>query len=536
MRMLLQQCRNTIKRFLLPKTALAAPHRPLVPKMPPGGDIVEVVDISQDSAQAMMAARALQGHINRSGAKIYVHAVQSEKDWITDTAHFGGRTVTHLPLRDEKNPGLKALLRQYQQVIKEYELYDTAKEWTFNLAMIKAGLADGLPVDAALRDDLLSTFAEKPIVDYSGIGSDRISGYTWAIEHLLPETQKEIVFLLGLRSSDWHYAPWMLYDYATACRAFLFHLDWMKPDERTLIQRILAQYAPRTPLMGYSGDCGDCFSPIASLNGLYGFAADYFPNASFWSSFPTRYGLRQERGRALQVTGGKVYVALYTSDGDNLSFNHRDLPKWLKDPAARYMPQGYSIDPILVELAPPLIEWAYQHLHSAIELTGGPSGLGYPDGGISDEQYDRWLQDNAFYMAQAGLTTAQMWNMGDCTSARVRQYLLSQPDIKGVFLDHHDGTNTYKLYKKQIAQNSSLIAAYPNDLKDRLSKVQAKPDAPTFVGYQTRADSITPTILKQLVDELHTAFPGKYVFLTPRDYLETLLMYETDKFSSTLAS
>jgi hypothetical protein len=328
------------------------------------------------------------------------------------------------------------------------------------------------------------------------------------------------------RRTEWQQGPWRLYDYATATRGFVFNLDWNDPAQQAVIRQIAAHYRPGTPMMGYSAACGDCGSSMAFTSGLYWYAADYFANGSLWSSFPSVSRLRQRPARPVPTQAGKIYVTLYSSDGDNVAFDENNVPGYLTDPAVASVPQGYSIDPVITQLAPPMIEWMYRNLPDTAELVGGPGGLGYPLLDAPDDVYAQWVQDNGAAMDTAGLTTATLWNMGGSDAPRVAEYLHAAPTVTGVFLGYVDHTATITTYGgRQLAQNTLLTAAQIPAIQNDLESIVPDPAHPTFVEYQTLAATMTPTAVAQMIATLSANYPDRFVFLTPKDYIATALAH-----------
>ena len=74
--------------------------------------------------------------------------------------------------------------------------------------------------------------------------------------------------------------------------------------------------------MGY-GMHGDDLNLTTNPEGFGFVVSDLFPNASYYSSFPSEtFEERQPEGVAVDAETNKVYVALHWSDGDNIQFNH----------------------------------------------------------------------------------------------------------------------------------------------------------------------------------------------------------------------
>ncbi|MCI0157763.1 glutaminyl-peptide cyclotransferase [Leifsonia shinshuensis] len=498
----------------------------LIPKTPAAQTPVKVVDITNDSPQAKFAARALEGIINRDGAKVYLYETSIEHNWVTDSGDFSGRGHIDLPGTAATDPGLVALLTAYPTAAHSIALYDTEREWTFDIAMTAAGIHDALPIDASLVPVVQGVLGTAtPTTDYSFIGQSREAAYRWAIDEQLPATDRSAAFYLGLRS-DWQTLPWRLYDYATATRGFVFNLDWTVPAQQALATEIMKRYPAKTPVMGYSANCGDCGASMAFTNGLYWYAADLFGNASLWSSFPSTSSVSQRAPQATAATADTIYVTFNASDGDNLSYNQNVTPRDLKDPSAATLPYGYSISPLLLQLASPMASWLYANTPASAELVGGPDGLGYPGADTPDPVWSGWLQDNATTMSNAGITSATLWDMGDVNSTRTAQYVAAAPGITGTFLGYYGGQGDIKQFgATQIAQDSRATTAGVSQIEADLRAQTPDASKPRFITYQTYSGPTTPTDVAAMIARLATDFPGRFVFLAPKDYVATYLAY-----------
>ena len=185
-----------------------------------------------------------------------------------------------------------------------------------------ASVENALPVSESMKNALVAEFGwKKEIVDIRNKWSSATDAYNWALKELMPKMNKTVIFSLGLRS-DWRNMSWRLYDYAVATRSFVFWLDNHDEVEKELIKKILNTpgYPRNSFVMGY-GKFGDDLNDAINPEGFGFLVGDIFPNASFYSSFPTK-GFTQREGVDFKAKNNKIYVALHWSDGDNIQFNH----------------------------------------------------------------------------------------------------------------------------------------------------------------------------------------------------------------------
>lgn len=500
-------------------------------------------------ADDISTARALQGLVNRSGARVYIIGSPHEAAWIQQIGREtidGGTTLEEM------------FSRHRSFMVGPYFLYDVTsqidEDWAFPLALTQAGLESGLPVTQAIYDRL-STIQDSGVESFlTSRFESRVDAYKWALEHQLPDAGTSVVFLL-------RQGTWRLYDYATATRGFVFHLDWKNSEEKDLATKILSdphfQGPTPTLLLGYYYDSsntgkGDTFSPMAAHNGLFGIAADYFGNASFWSSYPRAASAAPRRGYSIAPRPGVLYTSLFVSDGDNFQYNQNFLRTWIGSAAAADLNAGVSLNPGLVDFAPPLIDWARTNASPGQELIGGANGLAYSYPVLSDDSpesgtFRRWLSHNAAYMAEAGLGSAQLWKHEDflwADGGESQDFLRHQPGIVGLLngdVNPDAGYLTRRpahVYGTQVAVNALGVTVNPDAGREFRTNLGAAlalqlPDGGPEGGFcATQVTQLQPDPLRAgipvAVDfandvvALNQQYGGRLVPLAPRDWFASI--------------
>jgi len=503
------------------------------PKMKPA-DTLYVYDIRNDSAEAKLAALTLQGLINQSSAKVYVLTREKNLDqmWLDES----GKSYTPVTLIQGTNPGLSTLYRDYQNLITKFIVWEGSKDWTFNLALMKGALEGGLPVTDTIRSSLISAFGSKPSEDIRTNWSGRVEAYDWAIEHLMPSLNKRILFSAGLREPDWAGYPWNVFDYAVASKSFTFYLDPRNPDEYAVLVRIIqgGDYTPGTAVLGYAPNADD-LNEYTNPHGVGYVVSDFFSNGSVWSSFESKT-YTQPAGVAIQAEPGKVYVSITTSDGDNLQYAQQ-LMDYFQDPAMGDIPIGITIPPVLREIGSPILDYLYAHKGDNIELVAGPSGYQfiYPSH-YSSSGYKTWLNENKKWLTGAGVHTANVWRI-PLNSVYHKQMVdsLAGSGVTGIL--RGDDVQPINAYHGVYTLSQGNMLTRGGEIYSILSSVSEDDEHPVFYnlypilafyGVDDNGKAVFFERLKDEVTRLQQDFPGKYIFLKPKDLVATIDKLNTD--------
>jgi hypothetical protein len=480
-------------------------------KTPPAASAF-VLDFSGDTTDSKATIHALQGLVNGTSAEVYVNSRSSDMEQLK----YCGKPYTVLSQVGGTCSGLKTLFKKYQASVQRMFIYDPTNDWTFYLALMAGAQSNGIPV----TDDIRAALQEQVpgwagfVVDYRKKGNNRIEGYDFALEKLMPKSTKKSVFFARSRSLS-------VIDYVVSSKSFVFNLTVSDAAQNLLCKKIFATpgYGPGTSLGGYAGDS---VNRLANPYGIGYNVSDYYSNGSFWSSFPNKI-YTQRAGKAVTAQPGRVYVSIILSDGDNLQFDQGSLYTGWKDPARGTVPVGTALAPVLQEINTPLLDWFYANKTANDELIAGPCGFQF----IYLDDYKtsmlrQWCALNAKWCADAGFHTASVW-LGTYPSENYNIYTATC-GLQGI--RHHKN----RITNPQLSNGVVLLNETNTDfnstaeLYDNLAGVAANTTVPVF----TTAKLITPdfgktifTAIKSVVDRLNTNFPGKYVFLLPSDQAET---------------
>src|ERR1017187_7141463 len=490
----------------------------MFPKMPFTTNTV-VADIRKDSDSARMTAWALQGLINQISAEIYVLYRPFDMQQLEDS----GRSFEKLDTLPSANGGLRSLLKKYQGRVKKMIVYDSQKDWTWYLALMAGAQEGGIPVTESLKNDLIQEFGWKgDVEDFQNRWTNRIEAFDWALANLMPACNKQVIFALGRALP--------LNDYVVASKGFVFGLDFQKDGAE--INKIFQtkDYSVGTSLMGYSST-GDQANETANRYGIGYVVSDFYANGSFWSSFPDK-SYTQAPGRAIAVQPGKIYVSFMWSDGDNIQFDQNAIYHLWKDSARGTVPVGTTLGPSLQELNTPLLDWYYRMMTTNDELMAGPCGVQFIYGkDFNPELFLAWCNLNKLWLSDGGFHTACLW-FTPFLSYKYASYVKTC-GLTGIFLG--DNRNVFagagvRCDLGMPAVDCSL-GGQEKDIFGRLSEITPNDQYPLFRNFTCGAGDFEHgneggyLKIKRQVDRLEAAYPGRFVFLLPKDQFATIQAY-----------
>lgn len=504
------------------------------PKMKPVQTPVFVsVGGATESPEALHICRIFQGIINRDSAEVFLSTGDKELDWFKYLDVKYKRPDQGVIVTGE-NRGLRTLFKSYKDRLDKLVICNFSdNDYTFNIALLMACAEDALPVSEELKDELVAEFGwDKEIVDIRNNWSTITQAYNWALEEIMPKLNKQLVFSIGLRD-DWRNGGWRIYDYAVASRSFAFWVDDETTTGKNIIKKILNTpgYPKNAVVMGY-GMHGDDLNLTTNPEGFGFVVSDLFPNASYYSSFPSEtFEGRQPEGVAVDAETNKVYVALHWSDGDNIQFNHNGtLDIWRQSERGK-VPVSMTLSPALTEIAPFILQYYYENRTDNDEFIGGPSGVQYiQEPYYKPDDYESWCVMNGQYLKAAGMFS---------TASSLRWP--AQPFYNNGFVKTGvTGTLAWTNGAYKDAYNwcgmpvvgTGGVCSDEDGIYNYLKDVAARNDIPVFTGvYMVQAGlgGAGYAAINRVVERLQSEFPGKYVFLKASDLLATAKKYFTER-------
>src|SRR5439155_163555 len=160
---------------------------------------------------------------------------------------------------------------------------------------------------------------------------------------------------------------WAIRDYLVATRTFVFYFPQgalATPFEAAATRRILHATPRGIPILGWFRSPTlteeNSFVQLASGEGKFVVGVQDVPNLSVLTALGRDETRRQaSSGAAPLPLEDKTYVVLAVPDGDNVDFAAGRMQELWSEPVRGTIPFAWSLDPLLVELAPPLLDSYY---------------------------------------------------------------------------------------------------------------------------------------------------------------------------------
>src|SRR5256712_11760002 len=153
--------------------------------------------------------------------------------------------------------------------------------------------------------------------------------------------------------------------------------------EATATMRILAAAPRGIPILGWFNSPTlteeNSFVQMASAAGKFVVGVQNVPNLSVLTALGRNETHRQVSPTAppSPVLQDKTYVVLGIPDGDNLDFATGRMWDLWSEPVRGTIPFAWSLNPLLVDLAPPLLDRYYDSATTLDRFLAAPSGAGY---------------------------------------------------------------------------------------------------------------------------------------------------------------
>lgn len=401
---------------------------------------IDVLDVSQSSYAERVCAAALQGLANRDGARLFLdygiydeHSARRTNEDFMDDEIWYGKYRELLGPQDQRNlayyrekhglephllPDLDSAIEQFRGVLRGCVVWDAALLDTVNLALMMAAQEDLLVIEGA---DLARAQQHglEVVHDLRGRWTDRLSLYTWAFDMYFSKCEPDRIACI---EPDWQRPEFL--DYLVQHRIFTYNLSskqeglggtlllllsfgpaWLREvlfalrldgPVRRFAVNWLGSHNPEIRLnnriqkavksekyptiFGWHTRRDDemTFMLLLSANGLRLVPSHLAANFSFHSQVtPLGDGATRPPHPMPELDPEGVYLTFTLSDGDQLMMmSTAELGSWYS-PHRGEVPFNWECQPLLMEIAPALLEKFQRGATASDCLVAGPSGAGY---------------------------------------------------------------------------------------------------------------------------------------------------------------
>lgn len=346
-------------------------------------------------------------------------------------------------------------------------------------------------------------------------------------------------------------------DYIVATSAAVVWLKPSLPREAVLLRRLVAQCAPNAAYLGWFPD-GDEMPGVQLLAeaGVYVVAADFLTSGSLQAGLSSAYNdtaeapqpppprgraalpaqgrdrpqVRSPRPRIRQSTNStsKIYLNIVWPEGDNIQYTQNRMREMWEDDARGEVPQGWTISPLLRDIAPNILAYYKTTATPNDFLITGPDGAGYtypinwPGG-----EFAEYLDQTGTYMRDTGLEPL-IWvynriNKTDIPCSTIPDIIQGYEDAVGQglsgimcnFVPNDEGADPFA--DKRLAVNFTAsglpvsgIVGIDNDDQgvERLRNISVawNSSLPLWITAAPSAFSMKPTNISNIVGQLGPEF------------------------------
>lgn len=440
----------------------------LFPRSETPANEIFLIQMDGLSLEDYMTAVTLQGLVNRTSPRLYVHsgkyndrfAPGHSTEWYK-LLEEKGRKITECSL-DE------ALIR-FSDCYRGFVLGTLRPEgntsFEMNMVTMLAGVEDSVYVS---RDRSVLMDATLPRIDIDGRWASDIEAYTWARDHLWPQCHPAMLcHMYG--DCDLHFTE-PCRDYLVQHKIFVFNSsDVTDEDDYYFYFDLLALTPPNTPVLGIACRNGESlhdgvldedslFRACAELGKyfVYTFSVD---NASVMSGLE-HDPLHQKPYEPITYDRDKTYVSFLLSEGENYAWAYHLWGSSYCHPSREGVHKGWSNAGAMYFLAPAVLEWYYKNASpwDAWYLDGNGIGDIYnPD--IFGLRLPKELRQTAWkeylaltreVMRRMDISVIRLFDANySVMDEAIREYLQAIPEITAVFTGYNSEPDADKFAAPQ---------------------------------------------------------------------------------------
>ncbi|GLV60886.1 hypothetical protein KDH_77050 [Dictyobacter sp. S3.2.2.5] len=460
---------------------------------------LDVARVTDQPGDLCLLLATLQGLVNRNRPQIYLEEGQPAEGVDTWLQSLGVPYIVH------DDPW--EVIYKYIATARGVIVYDPKIIDTVNVATTMAGLYDGVVVSPQLLKRLTGTTYNMPILaDLRGKFSSNLQADIWQVKNLWPLASHRL--LIGLLPTTpsrllGHVTTYgYLRDYAVANRAMVFWFSLQSPTQVGLFRQVLADVKPGTPYLGWY-DKEFRGVRLTSSYGVYTIAADYFSNLTVFSG--VRAPSLIQRIAPTTPLRNKIYVTFTMSEGDNFQYVQHAMRRLWDDPERGQVPLNWSINPLLYDAAPTILNH-YQLTASANDyLVAGPSGGGYayPSNWLFSN-LNSFMRQSSTYMRKTGLHVIFILDDRLAIPAYVSKAYSQYAHTSGILYNWWNPISYTTISTGNMPVSTQVTATSRQEMLNaiRLSASRWNRRSPLFLSALAISWSLSPTDIKYVADHL----------------------------------
>ena len=503
----------------------------VIPSFPKPAPLMDAVNTRDMSIAEQTALGTLQGIVNRKQPRILI---------IEEHCDEGGETWPRTFGLKWEYTDFITIFRKYAREASGAVIYDDRLSPEYiNLASTAAGTKNAVAMKREVYDRLVANGITLEILeDLSGLTMDnKALIYTYLYEHYWKDCTHRLLISQPPKER------YQLRDLCTAIGCAMVFLENRYEPDRNVYERFLADMEPGSSIvLGWYTEERSGIT-TATAFGLSTIPADHYNNFTVYAQDkPVR--IRPE-SPAPEVEN-KVYAAVFVSDGDNIQYIEHFMRKfWDASEADRgKVCVNWTISPSLVDAAPDMMNYYYDHATDKDCFVSGPSGLGYamPVNTLAEEiEANNYVRDDSNfakyvalsnrYFERAGLRVVTVWD--NMTDNQRDIYTKNAPYLYGLTVqmftedwESITSENNGKLVKQFTPCYTTTTEHFSKVLSREIGKWDGQ--GPKFIACQFSIwGNITLKAIKEIEDQMKAQTGGRFEFVRADDFFR--MYYDSKK-------
>lgn len=513
---------------------LVQPSEDLYPSFPLGPELL-VVNVSTKLLPPgeILALTTLEGLVNRKEVRLYLDP-GDQWDNTSSVLTFLGQHYGIPAYRITADEALHRFAGEAKGIV----IYEPTRPATINVATTYAGVNDLIAADPGVASILAAEFGLPVALDlrrppWADLRDDA-SLVRFELQELYPVVDHHRLIILrpdhfGLR------------DYAVATRSFVFYMPQgpiASPWSVSVTEEVLAHFPQGIPILGWFQTLSraeeNFFVQRSSRYGKVILGGEDLMDLTVLTSMGRgkTYHLASEPS-ALPLED-RIYIAFSVPDGDNLDFLIGRMAKLWNNGGRGRLPLAWSLNPLLGELAPPLIDYYATGRTANDSFVAGPSGAGYLYPGFTPAAaLAAHLQRTARAMEATGMR--EVWLLNSFTTyeppypTEVLQAYVAALGPRGLLLDYGDMASTRDYWMEEGGGRAAAVVRTTHmwgTAANFQGKVDAEVDAlgpgPHFIFAAIYPWSFSPGDALRAIDTLRSRYGDRVVPVSTADLIDLM--------------
>ncbi|MFQ5838142.1 MAG: hypothetical protein ACE5HJ_05100 [Thermoplasmata archaeon] len=498
------------------------------------GTTLHVVRVTQDvNYSTVLTLLSLQGLVNRDRVELYLDFQNETSDSTSMLTTISRRYGVTYDVVD-----VNWTLGRYLQEAKGLVAYDPRRPESINIATMYAAINGAAIVGPDTRDFYSRALGLPVLLDYSTSGwsqLDAVGAYERAFSELYPHLYDKMIAILPPER-------FAIRDYLIAAKVFVFYHPQgalASPRDLSATLRMLRATPRGIPIIGWFNSPTETeenlFVQMASSEGKYLVGVQVAPNLSVHTALGRNQTFTQRHYPSRPITlQNRTYAVIAVADGDNLDFVVDRMRDFWDSPVRGTFPIAWSLNPLLVDLAPPYLDYYYRTASDMDSFVASPSGAGYmyPDY-LGPADLEPFLEFSTRYLEAADMDIIWLLNAFPASeiqySSRSLSAYVEALAPRGLVLDYADQPTTRAYWMQSGGIRASPVVRsthFWTTKENFLGKLQAAMDSwdagPHFVWITVYPWRFDLNDAKEVVDELELRTQGEIEFVSPETFFKLM--------------